>query len=460
MSSGNEGKPHVSVCVSGHVDQGKSTLVGRLVYELGGIPERELDKLKQEATTLGKESFCFAFYMDTQKEERKRGITISCNTKDFFTEKFHYTIIDTPGHRDYIKNMLTGSSCADTMILLCSANDEFTAAIAKGTVGGKDQDIQGQTRQHARFAYLQGIKQLIVCINKMDSVNFSQEKYNEVSNEVKFMLKEVGWPQTTIDQMPIIPASAWLGDNLTKPSEKMPWWKGQNYKNLNGESVHVHTLLDALNQYVCIPKRPFDLPLRIPVSGILQIPGIGYVATGRIEQGSVKVGDQLRFVLNGTSVKAFSIEMHHRQVESAGPGDNVGINVKGLDKANLPKVGDLLVLNSDTSIGKTKRFTAMVQVLDHPGELKVGYTPFCCVRTGKSSVKMVKINWRKGKETGKVQVDNPEYLKENDAAEVEFEPQQPLCVDDFKSCEGLGRCAVLEGTNAVMLGRITKVEYV
>jgi translation elongation factor EF-1alpha len=152
---------------TGHVDSGKSTTTGRLLFELGGIPERELEKLKEEAAALGKQSFAFAFYMDRQKEERERGVTISCTTKEFFTDRWHYTIIDAPGHRDFIKNMISGAAQADVCLLMVPADGNFTTAIQKGD--HKAAEIQGQTRQHARLINLLGVKQLICGVNKMDS---------------------------------------------------------------------------------------------------------------------------------------------------------------------------------------------------------------------------------------------------------------------------------------------------
>jgi elongation factor 1-alpha len=451
----NEDKEHISICVSGHVDQGKSTLVGRLIFDLGGISARDMEKLKNQAKELGKESFEFAFFMDRGKESRMRGITIDTRTEHFFTKSKHITVVDTPGHRDYITNFLSGSSCADAMVLLCSAKDEFSAAIAKGTMQMHDQ---GQTRQHARFAYLQGIKQLIVVINKMDAVGYSEDKYKNVKDNVKHMLKEVGWSKDAVDQMPFIPVSAYLGENLTKESTNMSWWKGAKVTNAKKQKITVKTLYDALDQYVCSPDRPVDKPLRIPVSGVYQIQGIGYVVTGRVEQGTVKPKDDVRFSVNGGEYSVFSIEQHHKKMESAGPGDNIGLNIK-LDKASLPSTGDVIVHKSDNKLRRVKEFRVQVQVLDHPGELKVNYCPIACVRTAKVPSKMTKIIWRKGKETGNKQVDDAPLIKQNEMAELLFEPQKPMTLEDFKSCEGLGRVAFLDGGQAVMLGRVLDVTY-
>merc|ERR1711966_107546 len=182
-------KTHMSVVICGHVDSGKSTTTGRLLFELGGIPEREMTKLKEEADRLGKGSFAFAFYMDTQKDERGRGVTIKCTTKEFFTEKYHYSIIDAPGHRDFIKNMISGAAQADVAVLMVPADGNFTTAIQKGD--HKAGQVQGQTRQHARLINLLGVKQLVVCVNKMDAPETSEYKesrFTEIRDEMKLML--------------------------------------------------------------------------------------------------------------------------------------------------------------------------------------------------------------------------------------------------------------------------------
>lgn len=458
-------KQHVSIVVCGHIDAGKSTSTGRLIFELGGIPEREMQKLREEADRLGKSSFAFAFYMDRQKEERERGVTIVCTTKEFFTPTKHYTVIDAPGHRDFIKNMITGASQADVALIMVPADGNFTVSIAKGNP--KAGEIMGQTRQHALLINLLGVKQIIVGINKMDCdlASYSEARYVEIRDEVALMLEKIGYKKAFVEkEVPFLPISGWLGDNLIKKSEKMPWWKGMDVAVLGDEKkkVHLETLHDALDLMVQPPGRKLDVAMRTPLSGVYKIKGVGDVLTGRVEQGKVSPGDEVVFLPTHTSAtpcfgKVFTVEMHHKNVEFAGPGDNVGMNIKGLDKTNMPRVGDIMVLKTDTTIGRCKDFTASVQVLHHPGELKIGYTPIGFVRTGRAPVKVTKINWKIGKETGNVKQENPPSIKANELAECVFEPMQPFVVDTFKSCEGLGRIAIMEGNTVVMLGKITAV---
>ncbi|KAG2435498.1 hypothetical protein HYH02_003976 [Chlamydomonas schloesseri] len=461
----SEGKEHLSIVICGHVDSGKSTTTGRLLFELGGIPERELEKLKEEAAALGKSSFAFAFYMDRAKEERERGVTIACTTKEFFTEKWHYTIIDAPGHRDFIKNMISGAAQADVCLLMVPADGNFTTAIQKGD--HKAGEIQGQTRQHARLINLLGVKQLIVGVNKMDSdtAGYKKERYDEIANEMRHMLVRVGWKDDFVNKsVPILPISGWLGDNLITESKNMTWYTGQDVINLKGEKIHVHTLLDALNSFVVVPERKTDAPLRLPISGAYKIKGVGDVLAGRVEQGVVKPGDEVIFLPTHTTAnpctgKVFTVEMHHKRVDKAGPGDNVGMNIKGLDKGNMPRTGDVMILKSDQTLKIVKDFTAQIQTLDIPGEVKKGYSPIGFVRCGRSACRITGINWKVGKETGGKKMENPVGLKANEMAEVVYEPTQPLIVDSFKNCEGLSRIAFLDGNTAVMLGKVVSVTH-
>jgi elongation factor 1-alpha len=466
----SEGKQHVSIVVCGHVDAGKSTTTGHLIFDLGGIDAREMQKLREEADRLGKGSFAFAFYMDRQKDERERGVTIACTTKEFFTPTKHYTVIDAPGHRDFIKNMITGASQADVALLMVPADGNFTTAIAKGDA--KAGEVQGQTRQHALLINLLGVKQLVVGVNKMDcdTAGYKQERYNEVADEMRLMLAKVGWKKEFIDQsVPVVPISGWLGDNLVTYSDKMPWWKGASVKTLKGDTVTVKTLVDVFEHYVVIPDRPVNQPMRLPISGVYKIKGVGDVLTGRVEQGTIgpkekgtKYDDNVVFLPTHTATSQckgsiFTIEMHHKQVKQALPGDNVGMNIKGLNKDLMPHVGDVMIYEKDTTLQICKNFTVQVQVLEHPGELKVGYCPIGFVRTGRSAIKMTKLNWKIGKETGGKKLEAPQSLKTNDMAEVVFEPQQPFVCDTFKNCEGLGRIAIMEGASVIMLGKVTAI---
>lgn len=449
-------KQHISLVVCGHVDAGKSTTTGHLIFKLGGISEREMTKLQAEADAQGKSSFAFAYYMDKDKAERERGVTINCTTKEFFTDSYHYTIVDAPGHRDYVKNMITGAGCADVALLLVPAEaGGFETAVAKGD--HKSGEVQGQTRQHARLLGLLGIEKLIVGVNKMDSCDWSEQRFNEIKEEMTKMITQAGFKPK---QVAFIPYSGFKGENLVEKTDKMPWYKGFEVNLSKTEKVSGYTLYDALEKVARPPTREPDAPVRIPINGIYKIKGVGDVITGRVEQGTISAGDVCRVVpRNLENLKVFSIEMHHKSWPSAKPGDNVGMNMKGLDKQNMPKVGDVITLQKDPLCLPVESFVAQVAVQEHPGQLKPGFSPCIHVRTAKSACKMTKINWKISKKTGDQKLENPPFLERAEQAEIEFEPQQTIYMEAFDQCEGLGRIAVMDSNNLVMLGKVMSVKY-
>jgi elongation factor 1-alpha len=425
--------------------------------------------------------------MDKSKEERARGVTIQCCTREFFTDSFHYTIIDAPGHRDFIKNMISGASQADVALLMVPANKGgFETSIAKGN--HKKGEIQGQTRQHARLCHLLGIEQLIVGINKMDdnSVNWAEARYKEIKDEVDKMLTKIGYKTKKI---PFIPLSGFKGDNLKEKSKNMAWWKGFEVK-IKKDKISGVTLIDALEKVVKPPKRQLKKPFRMPVSGVYKIKGVGDVITGRIEQGVINPGVNVKFYPTGCSGKAFSIEMHHKNVDKAECGDNVGVNVKGLNKDNMPHVGDVMAID-DAKVDpdppkQASSFTALVFVQDHPGKLahaklektkpkaqggkgvkstelievyKGGFTPSIHIRTAKAPCQMVEIKWKMGKSTNSQKLENPPYIEAGDQAEVVFHPKLPLVVSTFDDCKPLGRIAAMDSNSLIMLGKVTAVDY-
>jgi len=346
------------------------------------------------------------------------------------------------------------------------ADGNFTTAIAKGN--HKAGEIQGQTRQHSRLINLLGVKQICIGVNKMDcdTAGYKEARYDEIMNEMKSTLIKVGWKKDFIEKnTPVLPISGWMGDNLLKKSENMGWWKGVDIPNPNkkDEVCHIDTLYDCFDKFFGVPDRPSSAPMRMPISGIYKIKGVGDVLAGRVEQGIVKPGEEVIFLpthtpSNPCTGKVFTVEMHHQRVEYAQPGDNVGLNIKGLDKNNMPRSGDVMVYKKDTSLGQTREFAAQIQVLDIPNEIKVGYSPIGFVRCGRAACRISNLKWKMGKETGGKKMEDPHALKSNEMAEASFQPQQPLVADSFKNCEGLSRVAFMDGNGVVMLGKVIKCE--
>jgi len=445
-------KQHLSIVVCGHVDAGKSTTCGHLIFKCGGVSDREMAKLQAIAEEKGKSSFGFAYYLDTCKEERERGVTIQCNTKEFFTDKYHYTIVDAPGHKDYIKNMITGSATADVGLLLVPAEKGgFEAAIAKADA--KLGVEEGQTRQHARLLYLLGVEQLIVGINKMDACNWEEARFQEIKDEFTKMLQGIGFKPKKI---PFIPYSGFNGDNLVAPSDKAPWYKGWEANLKPKVKITGKTILDALNNFITPPERFPDAPLRLPISTVYNIKGVGQIICGTVEQGTLRPGDVVGITPSGLKgKKMFSIEQHKKQLESAGPGNSVGMSIKGITKDEVVSPGDIIYLEKEGECLPVKKFTAMVVVQEHPGILKPGYCPLIFSRTAKIACKMTKILWKVSKKTGGEKVENPAHLVQYESAEVEFEPTQPLFLEPFEKCAALGRIAVMDSNRLKMLGKVT-----
>ena len=420
-------KTHVNLVVIGHVDSGKSTSTGHLIYKCGGIDKRTIEKFEKEADEMGKSSFKYAWVLDKLKAERERGITIDIALWKFESEKSVFTIIDAPGHRDFIKNMITGTSQADVAILMiASPSGEFESGWSK----------EGQTREHALLAFTMGVKQMIVCCNKMDSADYSESRYNEIKAEVSTYLKQVGYK---IETVPFIPISGWVGDNMLEQSENMPWYKGQ----------YLLEALDAIKP----PKRPVLKPLRLPLQDVYKISGIGTVPVGRVETGVIKPNMNVCFGPLGTTTDVKSVEMHHEQVAEAIPGDNVGFNVKGLSVTDI-KRGYVASDAKREPAKDTEWFKAQVIVMNHPGQIMNGYAPVLDCHTCHIACKFTEIENKMDKRTGKVTEEFPKHIKSGDAGIVRMTPSKPMVVEAFNEFPPLGRFAVRDMKQTVAVGVI------
>ncbi|ACS33556.1 translation elongation factor EF-1 subunit alpha [Thermococcus gammatolerans] len=421
-------KPHVNIVFIGHVDHGKSTTIGRLLFDTANIPENIIKKF-EEMGEKGK-SFKFAWVMDRLKEERERGITIDVAHTKFETPHRYITIIDAPGHRDFVKNMITGASQADAAVLVVAATD----------------GVMPQTKEHAFLARTLGINHIIVAINKMDMVNYDQKVFEKVKAQVEKLLKMLGYKD-----FPVIPISAWEGDNVVKKSDKMPWYKGP-------------TLIEALDQ-IPEPPKPIDKPLRIPIQDVYSIKGVGTVPVGRVETGVLRVGDVVIFEPASTIFhkpiqgEVKSIEMHHEPLQEAYPGDNIGFNVRGVGKNDI-KRGDVAghTTNPPTVVRPKDTFKAQIIVLNHPTAITVGYTPVLHAHTTQVAVRFEQLLAKLDPRTGNIVEENPQFIKTGDSAIVILRPTKAMVIEPVKEIPQMGRFAIRDMGQTVAAGMVISIQ--
>jgi elongation factor 1-alpha len=411
-------KPTLNVAFVGHVDHGKSTSIGRLMFDSGRLPQQEYEKLKALALEKGKAGFEFAYVMDKFKEERERGVTIDLSYQKLLTDKFEVTIIDAPGHRDFIKNMITGASQADAAFLCVAAKE----------------GVQPQTKEHAWLLKTMRVGQVSVLVNKMDTVDFKEDIYKKVKEEVSVILNQVGFKT---DDMAFIPASGFKGDNIVKKSEKMDWYKGP-------------TVMEQLDKFN-LPGKPTNLPMRMPLQDVYDITGIGTVPVGKIETGVMKIGQKV-IVLpgrSGTGIKGEvrTIEMHHEQLKEAEAGDNCGINIRGVGKKDVAR-GDV-VCDASKPATIAEEFVAQVAVISHPTVIAKGYTPVFHVHTAQvpcQFTELIEVN--RGGET----IKNPDFLKNGDVAKVRIKPIGNLVLETQADNPHMSRFAIRDAGSTVAAG--------
>lgn len=427
-------KPHLNLVVCGHVDHGKSTSVGRLLVEKGYISEREIDAHKAEAEKYGMRiaEVKYAWVLDKLKEERERGMTIDLAFWKFETDKFFFTIIDAPGHRDFVKNMITGTSQADAGLLICSAKKgDYEAGIGPG----------GQTREHVFLMRTLGVNQIVVGITKMDdpTVKFKQERFEEVKNGLQDLLKTVGYDTSKI---PAIPISGWTGDNLVNKTENMKWYDGP-------------TLIEAFDQTFSVLKKPTDKPLRLPVQDVYTITGVGTVPVGRVETGVLKVDDTIVFMPSNKKGEIKSIETHHTEIQKAEPGDNIGFSIRGIGRGDIRR-GDVggPVDNPPTVV---KEFIGQIVVVHHPTAIAQGYTPVLHAHTATVACQFTELIQKLDSRTGQVVEEKPAYLKEGDGAVVRLRPLRPVSLETYAEFPPLGRFAIRDMGTTIAAGIIKEI---
>ncbi len=420
-------KKHLNLVIIGHIDHGKSTLMGAMLIKSGAISDREARELEKLAKEYDRESWSYAYVFDRLKEERQRGITIDLAFRKFETKTKYFTIIDAPGHADFVKNMITGASQADAAILVISGKKgEMEVGIA----------ANGQTREHAYLAQTLGVKQLVVAVNKADVYDYSEERYNEVKDAASDLLKSIGFP---VKKIPFVPVSGIKAENLTEKTDKLSWYDGP-------------TLLDAIDNFE-IPAKPTNKPLRIPIQDAYSIKGTGVVPVGRVETGVLKKNDKIVIMPTGFQGEIRSIEMHHEEIDIAEPGDNIGFSIRGISMEDVGR-GDVMGHPNDvpTVITPKGNWTGQIIVIWHPTVIAQGYTPVVHAHTAQVAARFVELIKKLDQKTGAVIEDNPKFLKKNEAAIVKLQPIKKLCIEKYEDFPELGRFAVRDMGRTACVG--------
>lgn len=423
-------KEHLNLIITGHIDNGKSTTMGHFLMDLGVVDERTIASHAAESEKTGKgDTFKYAWVMDNIKDERERGITIDLAFQKFETKKFFFTLIDAPGHRDFVKNMITGASEADCAVLVLSAKEgETDTAVAPG----------GQAREHAFLLKTLGVNQIIVAINKMDAVDYKEEGYKAAVEKGAKLVRSVGYK---VDSVPFVPVSGWKGDNLVKRSDKMPWYKGK-------------TLMEAFDDFV-VADKPIGKPLRVPIQDVYSITGVGTVPVGRVETGVMKPGDKIVVMPSGAQGEIKSIETHHTPQPSAEAGDNIGFNLRGIDKKSI-KRGDVMGAPGNPPT-VAKEFKAQIIVIHHPTALAPGYTPVMHCHTAQVAATMTEFLEKINPATGAADEKNPKFLKVGDSAIVKIRPVRPTPIETFKEFPEMGRFALRDMGATIAAGVVREI---
>jgi elongation factor 1-alpha len=425
-------KPHLNLIVTGHVDHGKSTSMGHFLFDLGAVDDRTIQEYAKESEKTGAgDSFKYAWVLDQLKDERERGVTIDLAFQKFETQKYFYTLIDAPGHRDFIKNMITGASEADAAVLVVSAKTgEKDTALGPG----------GQAREHAFLLKTLGVNQLVVVINKMDdqTVKYSEKMYNDAKMDVENLLKASGY---NVSKIRFIPISGWTGENLVKASTNMPWYKGP-------------TLLQALDEFVEPPK-PIDKPLRLPIQDVYTITGVGTVPVGRVETGKIRVGQSVVIMPEGLPAEVKTIETHHTPMQEAMAGDNIGFNLRGVAKTDFHRGSVLGEAANPPTIAK--EFLAQIIVVFHPTAIAAGYTPVLHAHTAQVAATITEIIAKIDPRTGQPTEEKPKTIKTGDSAIVKITPLRPVVLETFKEFPELGRFALRDMGSTVAAGIVREV---
>ncbi|XP_054013301.1 protein HBS1 isoform X1 [Hylaeus anthracinus] len=430
-SKRGDSKEQLHLVVVGHVDAGKSTLLGRLLCDLGQVPSRLIHKYQQESKKIGKQSFAYAWVLDETGEERERGITMDIGHSKFETETKCITLLDAPGHKDFIPNMITGATQADVALLVVDATiGEFETGFDSG----------GQTREHALLLRSLGVSQLAVVVNKLDTVDWSKDRFNEIVDKLSVFLKQVGFK----DNVTFVPCSGLSGENIvSKPKESLSnWYTGP-------------TLVSVIDNFKC-PDRPINKPFRFSVNDIFKGTGSGFCVFGHVETGMVSLGDKVLVSPRCESAVIKGLQVDEVSITNAFAGDHVALTLSGIDQQNVG-IGDI-ICNVQHPVPITTSFQAHVVIFAVKIPVVKGLPVIMHQQSLVQPAVITKLVAQLHRTTGEIIKKKPRCLPKNSSAIVEITTQNAVCMELYKDIKQLGRVMLrVEGTT-IAAGLITKIK--
>lgn len=426
-------KENINVVFIGHVDAGKSTLGGQLLFLTGMVDKRTLEKYERDAKELNRESWYFSWALDTNSEERDKGITVECGRAHFETDTRRFTILDAPGHKNYVPSMISGAAQSDVAVLVISARKgEFETGFEKG----------GQTREHATLVKTLGVKRLIVAINKMDdpSVVWAKDRYDEILDKLMPFLKACGFNMKT--EVDFIPISGFRATNIKEPLSKSicSWYDGP-------------TLLGHLDTMPSIERRT-DKPLLMPVSGKYR--EMGTMVTGKIESGIVRKGQSVLFMPNKTLAEVLSVYLEETEVQEARSGDNARLRVRGIEEEDIG-VG-FVICDPVSPVKATTKFIAQIVILQIKNIIAPGFKAVLHVHTASEEMSISGIEYGIDRKTQSKTAKKPMFLRQGDSAAVLIECSGLVCVETAANCESLGRFTLRDEGKTIAVGKILSIE--
>ncbi|XP_065175042.1 HBS1-like protein isoform X2 [Sycon ciliatum] len=425
------GKELINMVVVGHVDAGKSTLMGHLLVKLGTVGKRTMHKYETESKKVGKGSFAYAWVLDETGEERSRGITMDVGIMQFETDNKIVTLLDAPGHRDFIPNTITGAAQADVALLVIDAS-----------AGGFESGFEagGQTREHSLLLRSLGVQQVAVVINKLDTMDWSSDRFEEIVSRVKTFLRQAGFKESDVSY---IPCSGLVGENLDKRStcgQLTAWYSGP-------------CLLEAINLFK-IAERAIRRPFRLFISDVFKGMGSGITVSGKIESGAVQVLDRVNVIPASVAANCKALSLHDESVQWACAGDFVNVTLTGADMTEIA-VG-MVLCSPSLPIPSTTRFRARIVVFDIDVPITLGYQVMLHYQTVSEPAIMKRLVSLLGK-NGAVTKKKPRCLIKHSNAIVELHTTRPVCIEAYKDFKELGRFMLRSGNATVAAGIVTEI---